>query len=62
MANAIKVTDAEEKERLAAIEYAQGSIVHLAPGRNLADELIAERRADARADESSHKTKRSSGK
>lgn len=53
MAKAIKSTDVEEKERLAVIEYAQGSIVHLAPGRNLADELIAERRAEARADESS---------
>ncbi len=44
---AAKATDAEE-DRLAAIEYARGSIAHLAPGRNLADELIAERRAETR--------------
>jgi hypothetical protein len=40
-----KVTDAEVEERLAAIEYAHGSIAHLAPDRNLADELVADRRA-----------------
>lgn len=39
-----KVTDAESEKRLAAIEYARGSIAHLAPDRNLADELIADRR------------------
>lgn len=44
---AAQATDAEE-DRLAAIEYARGSIAHLAPGRNLADELIAERRAETR--------------
>jgi hypothetical protein len=46
MAHATKVTDREVEKRLAAIEYAQGSIAHLAPGRNLADELIADRRAE----------------
>lgn len=46
MAHATKVTDREIKERLAAIEYAQGSIAHLAPGRNLADELVADRRTE----------------
>lgn len=50
MAHATKVTDAEVEKRLAAIEYARGSIVHLAPGRDLADELIADRRAEARAE------------
>lgn len=45
-----KVTDAEVEKRLAAIEYAQGSISHLAPDRNLADELIADRRAEAHAE------------
>ena len=43
-----KSTDVVTKKRLAAIAYAQGSIAHLAPGRNLADELIADRRAEAR--------------
>lgn len=46
---AFKDADAEE-ERLAAIEWARGSIAHLAPGRNLADELIAERRAESRVE------------
>lgn len=46
MAHATKVTDREIEKRLAAIEYVQGSIAHLAPGRNLADELIADRRAE----------------
>lgn len=41
-----KVTDREIEKRLAATEYAQGSIAHLAPGRNLADELITDRRAE----------------
>lgn len=50
MAHATKVTDAEVEKRLAAIEYARGSISHLAPDRNLADELIADRRAEVQAD------------
>jgi hypothetical protein len=39
-----KVANAEMEKRLAAIEHARGSVAHLAPGRNLADELIADRR------------------
>jgi hypothetical protein len=50
MAHATKVTDAEVEKRLAAIEYAQGSIAHLAPGVSLVDELIADRRAETRAE------------
>jgi hypothetical protein len=57
VAHATKVTDADVQKRLAAIERAQGSIAHLAPGRSLADELIADRRAEARAE----RAKRSSG-
>jgi hypothetical protein len=55
VAHVTQVTDAEVEQRLAAIEYAQGSVAHLAPGRtgrNLADELIADRRAEVRAEES----------
>lgn len=37
-------------ERRAAIEYARGIIADLAPGRSLADELIAERHAEAAAE------------
>ncbi len=54
MAHATKVTDVEVEKRLAAIEHAQGSIAHLAPDRSLADELIADRRAE-RADQRSGK-------
>lgn len=48
MAHATKVTDAEVEQRLSAIEYARGSVAHLAPDQNLADELIADRRAEAK--------------
>lgn len=51
MAHATKVTDAEVEKRLAAIEHARGSIAHLAPDRNLADELVADRRAEAQAEQ-----------
>lgn len=62
MAHASKVTDLEVEKRLAAIEYAQGSIAHLAPGRNLADELIADRRAEARSEELGDWAERHRGK
>jgi hypothetical protein len=62
VAHATKVTDVEVEKRLAAIEYAQGSIAHLAPGRNLADELISDRRAEARAEEMSEGAKQHRGK
>ena len=62
MAHATKVTDVEVEKRLAAIEYAQGSIAHLSPGRNLADELIAERRAEARAENVGSGAKQRRGK
>jgi hypothetical protein len=51
MAHATKVTDAEVERRLAAIKFARGSIAHLAPGENLVDELIADRRAEARTED-----------
>jgi hypothetical protein len=45
-----QATDPRPAERRAAIEYARGIIADLAPGRSLADELIAERHAEAAAD------------
>jgi hypothetical protein len=51
MAHATRAADSELEGRLASIEYAQGIISELAPGRSLAEELIAERHADARAEE-----------
>lgn len=62
MARASKNTDPEVEKRLAAIEYAQGSIAHLAPGRSLADELIADRRAEARSEELGDQAERRRGK
>jgi hypothetical protein len=47
MTRPAKATDVEIKKRLIAIEFARGSVARLAPDRNLADELIAERRAEA---------------
>jgi hypothetical protein len=51
MAYATKVTESALAHRLAAIEHARGIIGDLAPGRSLADELIAERRAEAAIEE-----------
>ncbi|HWW67488.1 MAG TPA: hypothetical protein VNY83_05845 [Solirubrobacterales bacterium] len=49
MAHAVKVTDAEIEKRLKAIKFARGSLAHLTPpGVSLADELVAERRAESR--------------
>lgn len=50
MAHATKVTDADIEKRLTAIKFARGSIAHLAPGVSLVDELIADRRAEARTE------------
>jgi hypothetical protein len=38
-------------ERRAAIERTRGMFAHLAPGKSLADEVIADRRAEARAED-----------
>jgi hypothetical protein len=51
MAHATKVTDAQVEKRLAAIEWAEGSLAQLAPGESLVDELIADRRAEARVED-----------
>jgi hypothetical protein len=46
MAEVDKATDVDVETRLAAIDFARGSIAHLAPHRNLAAELVADRRAE----------------
>jgi hypothetical protein len=53
MAQAVKVTKSptEVERRQAAIDRTRGVLTHLAPGRRLSDELIAERRAEARAED-----------
>jgi hypothetical protein len=49
MPKATKVRKSQAARRREAIRYAEGSIAHLAPGVSLADELIADRRAEGRA-------------
>jgi hypothetical protein len=50
MAHATKA-DKSAVERRAAIERTRGMFAHLAPGRSLADEIIADRREEARAED-----------
>ena len=61
MAQTAKVSDPGLKRRMEAIRFAEGSIAHLAPGVSLADELIADRRAETRAEETRDKVKRQRG-
>jgi hypothetical protein len=51
MAHATKVTKSEVQRRRAAAERMRGLFADLAPGRSLVDELIADRRAEARAED-----------
>lgn len=51
MAHATKPARPEVKRRREAAERMRGMFAHLAPGRNLSDELIADRRAEARAED-----------
>ncbi len=50
MAQALKATKSEAERRRAAIDRTRGVLTRLAPGRSLVDELIAERRHEARAE------------
>lgn len=43
--------DDKAAARQAAIERTRGMFAHLAPGRSVVDELIAQRRAEARAED-----------
>lgn len=51
MAQATKAPKSTTKQRRAAAERARGMFAHVAPGVSLADELIADRRAEAQAEE-----------
>jgi hypothetical protein len=51
MAHATKADKSTAKQRRAAAERTRGMFAHLAPGVSLADELIADRRAEAQAEE-----------
>jgi hypothetical protein len=50
MAHVSGVAKSTAKQRRAAAERARGMFAHLAPGVSLADELIADRRAEAQAE------------
>jgi hypothetical protein len=51
MAQATKVTRSEVERRRAAAERMHGLFADVAPGRSLVDELIANRRSEARAED-----------
>jgi hypothetical protein len=51
MAKAREMTESQSAERRAAAKRLRGLFREVAPGRSLADELIAERRAEARAED-----------
>lgn len=51
VAHATKTKKSAAERRSAAIERTSGMFAHLAPGVSLADELIADRRAEVRAEE-----------
>lgn len=50
MAQATKLTDSEIERRRAAASRLRGLFADVAPGESLVDELIADRRAEARAE------------
>lgn len=50
MAQVTKAVKSTEQRRAAA-ERTRGMFAHLAPGTSMADELIADRRAEVRAEE-----------
>lgn len=49
------------EQRRAAIEATRGMFAHLAPGVSLADELIADRRAEVRVEEAADEARRQRG-
>lgn len=58
MAYATKSDGTLSQRRRAAIEVTRGMFAHLAPGVSLADELIADRRAEVRAEEAADEAQR----
>jgi hypothetical protein len=58
MAHATKVTKSEVERRRAAAERMHGLFADVAPGRSLVDELIANRRAEARAEDREDEVRR----
>lgn len=58
MAHATKAEKSAAERRSAAIERTSGMFAHLAPGVSLADELVADRRAEVRAEERADEAER----
>lgn len=61
MAQTVKSTESQRARRRAAAERMHGMFAHVAPGENLVDELISDRRAEARAEELVDQTARHRG-
>lgn len=62
MAQATNTKRSAVERRRAAIEATRGMFAHLAPGVSLSDELIADRRAEVRAEEAADEAERPRGK
>lgn len=64
MAHVTKPTRSEVERRREAAERMRGMFTHLTPGRNLSDELIADRRVEAEVEtrEAAEETRRLRGK
>jgi hypothetical protein len=58
MAHATKLTKPEVERRRAAAERMHGLFADVAPDRSLVDELIADRRAEAQAENREEKARR----
>lgn len=61
MAHATKANKSTAKQRRAAAEQLRGMFADVAPGVSMADELIADRRAEVRAEERAEAERRRAG-
>jgi len=61
MAHATKLTNSEIDRRRAAAERMHGLFADVAPDRSLVDELIADRRAEVRAEGREEKARKQRG-
>lgn len=58
MARTVNATKSEVERRRAAAQRMRGLFADVAPGRSLADELVAERHAEARAEDLKDRARR----
>lgn len=61
MAHVVKLSKPEVERRRAAAERMRGLFADVAPDRSLVDELIADRRAEARAEDREYKSRQRHG-